>query len=312
MQETQTNDPQVASPVYLPLLGAPGGPTPDQPLPIPGPVQLCAAFVQVGMPSWYTRIDPLQPFCWDTRGPSDWRTTAPTPLPPTRLGHPWKWTPTTPGRVLRHLWCTQGTSLYQLSHPAGTHSARRSGRYGPLRARCAAMSLRPLGTSHTTCPNNIGRQCNATCRAVPPTSGLPPPWRSPKRSCRRTSRSDRPYPASAFDSPRRPACYQATESGKSDGEVGNSAAGVRNGEPCDLDHPGRRRGLCRGGYLAVTTQGSGLTCPVIRTACVRPERCRRPVAQPCLDEIYRSYPVFFLLKRLRESSRCGFARGLGP
>ena len=133
IQETMANDPQVASPIYLPLLGAPGHPTPEQPLPLPAPLTLCAALIQVGIPGWHLRSEPTLHYCWDQRDPSDWKSTSPAQLPTTRRGVPWRWTPRTPGSTLRGLWGTDAGTLYQLSHPIeatpdqAPHAARSVG-----------------------------------------------------------------------------------------------------------------------------------------------------------------------------------------
>ena len=136
IQETMANDPQVASPIQLPLLGAPGAPAPEQTLPLPPLHLLGAALVQVGVPGWHLRSEPTLSYCWDSRDPSDWRNSSPTQLPPTRLGIPWRWTPHTPGTTLRGLWGTHAGVLYRLSHPT-EHPAPGKLLYSVRSVRCA-------------------------------------------------------------------------------------------------------------------------------------------------------------------------------
>ncbi len=138
--ETMSNDTQVASPVYLPLLGAPGAPTPGQPLPLPAMHTLSAAMVQMGMPGWCIRSEPTLNYCWDSRNPSDWRNSdAPaTPLaqlPLSRMGAPWNWTRCTSGTILRGLWGSHAGSLYQLSYP--TEGTRSRAAHPARSVRCA-------------------------------------------------------------------------------------------------------------------------------------------------------------------------------
>ncbi len=144
LQETMSDDTQKASPVYLPLLGPPGAPTPGQALLLPEMPTRAVALVQVGVPGWCLQSEPALNYCWDSRNPSDWGksdapATPPAQLPLSRLGSPWSWTRRTPGTTTQGLWGVQAGHIYQLSYPV--EGTRHRLVYPSRSVRCSMCDL---------------------------------------------------------------------------------------------------------------------------------------------------------------------------